>query len=92
MQEDPNHPQARRVRAQVERIGTYMHEPRLRARYKGLENYHSRLPSILTMSMRGLSPDEVAAYYGTPTITTYGVTRSLQIVSEHIAKRLNQGL
>ena len=91
MREDLDCPQAQAVRLQVERLSTYLHEPRFRARYKGLESYYYRLPSILSMYLRGLSIEEIADYYR-PVFTTFGVTHSIEIVAEHIAQRLNKGV
>ena len=90
MREDADSEQAACVRGQVERLNLYLHEPRLRARYKGLESYYTRMPAILSMYARGRSLDEIAEYYR-PVLTTYGVDRSLDILSEHIARRLNEG-
>lgn len=89
MREELGTAQAERVRGQVERVGIYMHEPKLVAKYKGLENYHRRLHSILWMYLRGSSEEEIADYYS-PQFTAYGVTRSLDILSAHIADRLNK--
>ncbi|MDQ3855090.1 MAG: hypothetical protein M3281_01680 [Chloroflexota bacterium] len=81
--------QARLVRGEVERVGLYLHDPRLHARYKGLENYHRRLPSILSLYLRGRSVEEIAEQYK-PVFTAYGVDHSLDILCEHIAYRLNR--
>lgn len=88
-QEEPDSAQAKEVRWQLERISSYMHDPKLRSKYKGLETYHSRLPSILSMYLRGWSVEQIADYYK-PVYTTYGIERSLHLLSEHIAERLNK--
>ncbi len=90
LREDLDSVQARRVRSQVERVGSYLYDSRLKTRYRGLESYQNRLPSILSMYLRGLSIEEIAAHYR-PVFTAYGVDRSLDILADHIAYRLNRG-
>lgn len=90
LKEDPDSLQARQVRRQIERVGSYLYDPRLRMRYRGLESYHNRMPSILSMYLRGASIEEIADYYR-PVFTTYGIGRSLDILSAYIADRLNRG-
>ena len=90
MRAEPDCTQAMYVRRQLESVGSFVHEPKLRARYRGLESYHKRLPLIVSMYVRGSSIEEIADYYK-PVFTDYGVTRSLDILSGHIADRLNKG-
>lgn len=89
LRSEPDSPQAEQVRWHLERVCTYMHDPALRAKYRGLEGYHNRLPSIISMYLRGRSVDDIADYYK-PVFTTYGIERALEILSEHIADRLNK--
>ncbi len=89
LREEPDSPQAQRVCRQVERLGMYIHDPKLRSKFRGLESYYNRLPSIVSMYLRGKSTEDIADYYR-PVFTAYGVAHSLDILCAHIADRLHK--
>lgn len=90
LREESRSTEADRVRRQVESLPSYLYDPKFRTCFRGLENYHARLPSVVSMYLRGMSVEEIAQYYR-PVFTVYGITRSLDALCEYIAARLNSG-
>lgn len=78
-----------RVRDQLERLPSYLHDAELTARFRGLESYHGRMPALLSMYLRGKSIEQIAAHYR-PVLTPYGVERAFEILFAYMALRLNE--
>ena len=78
-----------RVHECAARLGPLLDERPVRRRFRGLEDYHRRLPRILTLYCRGWEVDAIAAdlsYFS----TGVGVEEAINAAALVIAERLNQ--
>ena len=78
-----------RVHECAARLGPLLDQRPVRRRFRGLEDYHRRLPRILTLYCRGWEVDAIAADLSLFS-TGIGVEEAINAAALVIAEQLNQ--
>jgi hypothetical protein len=79
----------RQIHQCLARVGLLADAWPARQRFRGLENYHQRLPRILTLYCRGWETDAIAAELSLFS-TGAGVDRAIDVAAAIIAEQLNR--
>ncbi len=78
---------AQRVHECAARLGPLLDEQAVRQRFRGLEDYHRRLPRILTLYCRGWEAEAIAgelSLFSTGIGVEYAIHAAALVIAEHL--------